>query len=240
MRREAGAPLSAPSVSAPAVNSQARPLTVCVISGHAGQLAEMQRVLAPPLFKSKPLRLHHGSGEEMERLRLPRASVYVVDAGPSRPATESLIEKIRSSVSNGRVMVAEETLKDEKLFPYLRLGVRGVVRYADLHEDLPRAVQVVAANGFWIAGSQLARFVDSILGSIPHQPFRAIPVYLTRREREVLMAVFQGLANKEIADKLHISERTVKFHVSHLLAKFKARRRSDLILKHSPAWPLTQ
>ena len=56
------------------------------------------------------------------------------------------------------------------------------------------------------------------------------PANLTQREREVLDALLENLANKEIADRLHISERTVKFHVSSLLEKFSVRRRTDLIL----------
>ena len=47
---------------------------------------------------------------------------------------------------------------------------------------------------------------------------------------EVLAGLLENLANKEVADRLHISERTVKFHVSNLLAKFGVRRRADLIL----------
>jgi DNA-binding CsgD family transcriptional regulator len=46
----------------------------------------------------------------------------------------------------------------------------------------------------------------------------------------VLNGLLENLANKEVADRLHISERTVKFHVSNLLAKFGVRRRADLIL----------
>jgi DNA-binding CsgD family transcriptional regulator len=46
----------------------------------------------------------------------------------------------------------------------------------------------------------------------------------------VLEALLENLSNKEIADRLHISERTAKFHVSNLLAKFRLRRRQDLIL----------
>jgi DNA-binding NarL/FixJ family response regulator len=53
---------------------------------------------------------------------------------------------------------------------------------------------------------------------------------LSRREREVLDALLENLANKEIASRLNISERTVKFHVSNLLSKFGVRRRADLIL----------
>jgi DNA-binding CsgD family transcriptional regulator len=54
-------------------------------------------------------------------------------------------------------------------------------------------------------------------------------VRLTRREEEVLSGVSDSLSNKEIAANLNLSERTVKFHVSSLLAKFKVRGRMELV-----------
>lgn len=58
-------------------------------------------------------------------------------------------------------------------------------------------------------------------------------VRLTRREEEVLNGILRSLANKEIANELNLSERTVKFHVSSLLAKFKVRGRLELMREAS-------
>ena len=58
-------------------------------------------------------------------------------------------------------------------------------------------------------------------------------VRLTRREEEVLDGVLRSLANKEIASLLNLSERTVKFHVSSLLSKFKVRSRMELLRESS-------
>ena len=58
-------------------------------------------------------------------------------------------------------------------------------------------------------------------------------VKLTRREEEVLQGVIRSLANKEIAAALNLSERTVKFHVSSLLAKFRVRGRMELVREAS-------
>jgi DNA-binding CsgD family transcriptional regulator len=63
-------------------------------------------------------------------------------------------------------------------------------------------------------------------------------VKLTRREEEVLGGVMRSLANKEIAASLNLSERTVKFHVSSLLTKFRVRGRMELVreaTRRSPA-----
>jgi len=59
------------------------------------------------------------------------------------------------------------------------------------------------------------------------------PVKLTRREEEVLDGVMKSLANKEIAAGLNLSERTVKFHVSSLLSKFRVRGRMELVREAS-------
>ena len=58
-------------------------------------------------------------------------------------------------------------------------------------------------------------------------------VKLTRREKEVLDGVLRSLANKEIASELNLSERTVKFHVSSLLSKFKVHSRMELMREAS-------
>jgi DNA-binding NarL/FixJ family response regulator len=58
-------------------------------------------------------------------------------------------------------------------------------------------------------------------------------VRLTRREEEVLDGIFRSLANKEIASELNITERTVKFHISSLLSKFKVRSRMELMREAS-------
>ena len=67
-------------------------------------------------------------------------------------------------------------------------------------------------------------------------------VKLTRREEEVLNGVLRSQANKEIAATLNLSERTVKFHVSSLLAKFRVRGRMELVreaAQHtSPNFPI--
>ena len=70
------------------------------------------------------------------------------------------------------------------------------------------------------------KFVDSILAA----DHRRRSTNLSQRQRQVLEALLDNLSNKEIANKLNMSERTAKFHVSNLLSRFDVRRRADLIL----------
>jgi DNA-binding NarL/FixJ family response regulator len=90
---------------------------------------------------------------------------------------------------------------------------------------------LVASGGFWVPRSLLSEFVDAIINNSRGRRVKIeSAAELSRREQEVLDSLLENLANKEIASKLNISERTVKFHVSNLLSKFGVRRRADLIL----------
>jgi DNA-binding NarL/FixJ family response regulator len=151
---------------------------------------------------------------------------------------EALIDRIRAEQPRSRLLVVKETLKDEKVFPYLRLGVRGVVRYTDAESELAEAVKKVVEGDFWVSQKQLVRFVDWLLSTPSYRRTLGEPGTLSRREREVLISILNGLTNKEIASDLNISERTVKFHVSRLFQKFGAQRRSDLIAKQYQLWPV--
>ena len=59
-------------------------------------------------------------------------------------------------------------------------------------------------------------------------------LYLTKREREVLQGICEFKMNKEIAGELNLSERTIKFHVSNLLAKYRCAGRQELASKFVP------
>lgn len=224
--------------------SSTQRITVCPISRHPGFIATLERLLGGAEFKLCPLRLE-ASPERGPRLvqgkpqstELPRASVFVLDLGSTNLETGALIERIRSEQPQARIVVVKETAKDENVFPYLRLGVRGVVRYADAETDLATAVKSVIGGDFWVQPKQLARFVDWLLSAPAYRGALNDPGMLSRREREVLVSVLSGLTNKEIAASLNISERTVKFHVSHLLQKLGAHRRADLIAKQYDLWP---
>ncbi|MBI3668575.1 MAG: response regulator transcription factor [Acidobacteria bacterium] len=208
----------------------ARRLTVCLLSPHPLVLGEFQRLLARPGFLLLTRRLESTLVPDLRRLTLPRASVYVVDALGHRPATEALVVSLLERFPNARLLVVSEKFSEVNSFPLLRLGVKGLICYAEAHQQLRRALETLARGGFWVPRSVLSRFVDDMLSSVPGHRRLSGTTGLSRREQEVLDCLLENLANKEIADKLHISERTVKFHVSNLLSKFGVRRRADLIL----------
>jgi len=206
-------------------------LKVCLLSPHPMVLAEFHRVLEDSGFHIIVKQLDSMLAPDLRNLEVPRASVYVVDAHAARQATGALLGNILDRYPNARLLVVGDGFKETDSHTLLRQGVKGILNYSEAREQLPHALPLVAAGGFWVPRTVLSRFVDSILNTTQGRRLRGdSPTELSRREQEVLSGLLENMANKEVADRLHISERTVKFHVSNLLAKFGVRRRADLIL----------
>ncbi len=222
-------------------------LGVCVISSHALALEELARPLSGSAFRVRSIRFEElrpaDSGASPARVdtsapaEIPRASVHVLDSHAPRPITESRIADIFAALPEVRLIVAGEKFSEGEALALLRLGVRGIVSYGEARKRLPEAVKSVAGGGYWVPRAWLGKFVDSVVGpkggnniAAPAGRVAGARARMSRREQQVLDALLENLANKEIAVRLNISERTVKFHVSNLLAKFGVRRRADLIL----------
>jgi DNA-binding NarL/FixJ family response regulator len=194
-------------------------------------LDEFKRLLEHSGFQISPKLLESMLAPDLRHLEIPKAAVYVVDAHAARQATGALLGNILERYENARLIVVGDKLKETDSHSLLRQGVKGILTYEEARDQLPRALPLVAAGGFWVPRETLSRFVDSILSTTQGRRLRTdAPSELSRREQEVLSSLLENLANKEVASRLNISERTVKFHVSNLLAKFGVRRRADLIL----------
>ena len=204
--------------------------TVCLLSWHPLVLEEFQHLLSRLEFRLKAECFKSSPAVRPEHLALPRAHMYVTDAHAARQVIEMLVGKIHDAYPKARQLVVAERFTETNAFPLLRLGAKGLLTYTEVRQKLPQAVQVVAGGGYWVPRHLLVQFVDSVLGRQRPRLAMKGPADLTPREREILQALLENLANKEIASRFNISEPTVKFHVSSLLAKFGVRRRSDLVL----------
>ena len=98
-------------------------------------------------------------------------------------------------------------------------------------EDLLAAIRTVHAGDAVIAPSTTRRLVETYVRSAPVAPaLLDRTTALTDREREVWVAIANGLTNSEIAEALFVSETTVKTHVGHILAKTGVRDRVALVV----------
>jgi two-component system, NarL family, nitrate/nitrite response regulator NarP len=205
-------------------------LSVCLLSPHPLVLSEFERLLSKPQFKVTSKQLESTLAPDMRNFEAPSAQVYVVDAHAARQATGALLSNILEHHPEARLIVVGEQHLENNCYSLLRLGVKGLLTYEEAREQLIRALPLVAGGGFWVPRQLLSGFVDSILTNQGRRLKTDSVANLSRREQEVLDSLLENLSNKEIASKLNIAERTVKFHVSNLLNKFGVRRRADLIL----------
>jgi len=206
-------------------------LTVCALAHHSLALQQLRRLLADAGMQVEVRRMDVDVSPDRAVLELPKTHAYVLDTDRAHPAATRLAVALLHRNPAARVLAVAEDFSQAQVFELLRLGTRGVLRYAQMDGQLGPAVTAVAAGGIWVPREVLAQFIDSLRLNLRNPPANTEPGKLSRRELEVRDALMDNLSNKEIANKLHISERTAKFHVSNLLAKFGVRRRADLIVQ---------
>ena len=130
-----------------------------------------------------------------------------------------------------RVVMLTTFDHDEHVVEALRAGASGFLVKDAPSEELLRAVRVVAAGDALLSPSVTRRMLARVVsaGSHPRTPPPGLSD-LTERERDVLALVARGDSNHEIATRLHVTEATVKTHVSHLLDKLGLRDRVQAVV----------
>jgi DNA-binding NarL/FixJ family response regulator len=128
---------------------------------------------------------------------------------------------LRERVPGARVIVLTSFLDDEKVLPALRAGAAGYLLKNAAPQELARAIRAAFAGEVVLDPVVAARLVDTLAGGV--EPLDR----LTPREREVLELIGRGFPNKLIARELGLSEKTVKTHVGHVLAKLGVTDRTQ-------------
>jgi DNA-binding NarL/FixJ family response regulator len=150
---------------------------------------------------------------------LPR--VLVVDA-PEAQALETL-RQVRQLHAETGVLILADTENEALLYATLRAGASGFVLKEIAPDELVQAVRTVARGEALVQPNVAAR----LLAIPPEQ--RGLQESLTAREREVLHMLARGLRNKEIAERLTLSERTVNFHLANIYAKLHVSGRTEAL-----------
>jgi DNA-binding NarL/FixJ family response regulator len=107
-----------------------------------------------------------------------------------------------------------------RLATCLRWGVRGWVPRTSSLGDLLRAIRETDTGGTWIPPKDLTRVLGELVWSSgAEDPVRMLLDRLTRREREVLLCLVNGMGRPEVAARLNVSGNTVRTHIQSILAK---------------------
>jgi len=136
---------------------------------------------------------------------------------PGRNGHEAL-RQIRRLAPDARVLMLSAFDGDEEIHTALEAGAQGYVLKSATDKELIPAIHAVAAGKRWIPRDVASRLKT-----------RQLYEQLTPREIDVLNALALGLANKEIADRLGISEYTTKDHLKSILAKLRVADRTQAV-----------
>ncbi|MBI3732887.1 MAG: response regulator transcription factor [Chloroflexi bacterium] len=146
---------------------------------------------------------------------------------PQMDGVEAL-SHLRTQSPDLKVIVLTAFDTDDKIIGALQAGAQGYLLKGVPREEIFHAIRVVSEGGSLWQPLVVSRLLKRVAGSPAVSPKETTDL-LTERERDVLVLLAQGKANKEIAARLVISERTVKFHVSSLLGKLGAANRTEAV-----------
>ena len=163
-------------------------------------------------------------GEEVVR-QTERLDPDVILLDLEMPSADGLtaLERLKENGAEARTIIFTAYDTDERIVGALRAGAKGYLLKGASRQEIFEAVRVVGSGGSTLGPgvtSTLLRHVEQDEGS---------PDALTPRELDVLRLVAEGLPNREVAVRLFVTERTVKFHVSSLLHKLGAGNRTEAV-----------
>ena len=175
-----------------------------------------------------------GDGEAaIERARTLRPDVVLMDIRmPRMDGVEATARLTGAGIEPApRVLVLTTFDLDEYVFGALRAGAAGFLLKDAPRERLLEAIHVVHSGEALLSPSITRRLIENFAARTdPLEPPRELLAELTPREREVLLLVARGLSNGEIAERLVVTEATVKSHVGSLLLKLGLRDRVQAVV----------
>jgi NarL family two-component system response regulator LiaR len=165
--------------------------------------------------------------EAVEKVLALQPDVILLDLHMPEKGGVEAISEIKQVLPGARILVLTSFASDEDVFPAIKAGALGYLLKDSSPQALLKAIRDVY-DGQPSLDPAVSQKVMQELRQPARQPLTDEP--LTQREMEILKLVAEGLTNQEIADRLVVSERTVRAHVSNILAKLHLANRTQAAL----------
>jgi DNA-binding NarL/FixJ family response regulator len=141
----------------------------------------------------------------------------------------AVLEEVNFDSLPTRVIVLTATEDDREVVRAVRLGARGIVLKDSATDLLIKSIRTVHAGEIWLDKKKTSDVIEAFKKSAEAGPRREKPL-LSDREKEIVQLVAQGFRNREIGEKLFISEQTVKNHLHNIFDKLGVSDRLELAL----------
>jgi len=170
------------------------------------------------------------AGGAMLRVPETKPRVVLVDAGLGDHDSHRLVEHIRQSAPEARVIVMDLLPVPEDVVEFVKRGASGFVVKDATIEDFVGTIRSVAEGREVLPPAWTGTLFSHIAQHAAGRPAagRIGAVRMTRREREIIDLIADGLSNKEIAQRVHLATHTVKSHVHNILEKLALHSRLQL------------
>lgn len=204
--------------------STTTPIRILLLDDHALFRESLSRLLnAEPGLS---VVLHCGTiREALDALRHQAIDLVLLDFDLGEDDGRQFLRAARQEGFPGKILVITAGIDSIATSELIRGGIAGVFRKHDSAELLAQGIREVMAGKVWLDQELLHSALSAEQGD---QRQDAAPSF-TERERQVLSAVFEGLANKEIGVRLGVSESSVKATLQQLFSKTGVRTRSQLV-----------
>lgn len=174
-------------------------------------------------------------------ISVPRATVPAIPAADLPPVGADTVVWVLSSVPDWEqwvrhysatchVIVLSKLTNLPEMQKALQAGARGYMEALANSTQMQQAATTVSLGALWVAAPMLSKLTAIIAGALPEPQQPAVFDQLSKRERDVAELVVTGISNKEVAQKLDITVRTVKEHLSSIFQKLDIHDRLQLIL----------
>ena len=209
------------------------PITILIVDDQ-----QLLRLGFRMIFEAEPdLEVVGEAGDGTEAVRLTGQTspdVVLMDVRMPRTSGIEATEQIVAKYPGSRVLVLTTFDLDEYAFAALRAGANGFLLKNSEPAELLSAIRTVARGDAVVAPRVTRRLLEKFASQLPAGPDDQAEDprlgLLTEREREVLTEVAHGLSNAEIAERLYLSEATVKTHVGRILPKLGLRGRVQAVV----------
>jgi two-component system nitrate/nitrite response regulator NarL len=152
--------------------------------------------------------------------------VVLLDFDLGNEKASAFLDQAHAAGFHGKTLLLTAGVNELEAADLIRQGISGIVLKHSSPTELSQSIREALAGKVWFDQGYLKKVLEKAAAP---QGIAAKARTLTERERQVLSFVFEGLANKEIADRLQISESSVKASLQQLFEKTGVRTRSQLV-----------